>query len=107
LPGQRGPERREVETRELNVKLGKPLRIVEGAGSDSRLYRLGHLQVQPIEPFQARPHPPSGVDGVKNPENIRDGLRRGPDRGDECGIVRNMVHCMSGPEPVNQNFRRN
>ena len=87
LAGERGFEGRKVETRELYVELGKPLRIGESTGSHPRFRSLRHLQVQPVEPFQAIPVYTSGVDGPENLENIRDGLRGGLNSSEERRVI--------------------
>ena len=51
--GQPAPQPPEVEVRKLDAQFGKPSRILKAARHDPGLYRFGHLQIQPVEAFQA------------------------------------------------------
>src|ERR1035441_5248704 len=55
LAGEGRSEVGKVETCELYVELGKPSGIGESTGGHPRFHSLRHLQVQPVEPFQAVP----------------------------------------------------
>jgi hypothetical protein len=48
---------------------------------------LGHLKIEPVEPFQAIGVDTSGIDGVEDLENVVNGLRGGLDGGEEGGVV--------------------
>ena len=91
LAGERGFEGRKIETCELYIELGQPGGIGESAGGDSRLDGLRHLQVQPIEPFQAISVGTSGADAPQSLKNVRNRLRSGLDGGEQRSVVREHV----------------
>ena len=86
----------EVQARELYVKFGKPGGITESARSDPRFNRLGHLEVQPVEPLQAITVDAGTSDRLHGLEDVGDGLRGHPDGGEERRVVgEHAVYCSS------------
>ena len=93
---QGGCQGAEVQGRELYVKFGEPGGITESARSDPRFNRLGHLEVQPVEPLQAITVDAGASDRLHGLEDVGDGLRDHPDGGEERRVVgEHAAYCSS------------